>query len=137
MTQEYIKKYIDTILYESTGHEKCLNWPLENEIHWLSKQINDIIYVEYFDATIPLDRGIIRGTLIDIIRKYLDTKDPEVIFEYYDIKEFPGDWFDVYETTIDLMKHHVRKAELDSGVYEEKLKQIIGTIKFLIPNLCA
>lgn len=136
MTQDYIKKYLDTILYESTGHEKYLNWPLGNEIHWLSKQINDIIYVEYFDATIPLDRGIIGGTLIDIIRKYLDTKDPKVIFEYYDnIKEFPGDWFDVYENTITLMKHHVRKALLDSDVYEDKLKQIIGTIKFLISNL--
>lgn len=133
MTQEYIKNYIDTILYESTGHEKYLNWPLGNEIHWLSKQINDIIYVEYFDATITIDRGIIRGTLIDIIRKYLDTKDPEVIFEYYDkdIGEFPGDWFDVYENTIDLMKHHVKKIDLDSDVYEDKLKQIIGTIKFL------
>ena len=133
MTQEYIKKYLDTILYESTGHEKYLNWPLGNEIHWLSKQINDIIYVEYFDATIPLDRGIIRGTLIDIIRKYLNTNDPATIFKYYDrdIKEFPGDWFDVYETTIDLMKHHVKKVQLDSDVYEEKLKQIIGTIKFL------
>lgn len=132
MTQEYIKKYLDTILYES-GYEKYLNWPLGNEIHWLSKQINDIIYVEYFDATIPLDRGIIRGTLIDIIRKYLDTNDSGIIFEYYDgdIKEFPGDWFDVYENTIDLMKHHVKKVPLDEDVYEEKLKQIIGTIKFL------
>lgn len=93
MTREYIKKYLDTILYESTGHEKYLNWPLGNEIHWLSKQINDIIYVEYFDATITLDRGIIRGTLIDIIRKYLNTNDPATIFKYYDrdIGEFPGD----------------------------------------------
>ena len=131
MTQDYIKKYLDTILYES-GYEKYLNWPLGNEIHWLSKQINDIIYVGYFDATISLDPNLIRGTLIDIIRKYLDTKDPEVIFEYYDnIKEFPGDWFDVYETTIDLMKHHVKTVQLDSDVYEEKLKQIIGTIKYL------
>lgn len=136
MDINYIKKYLDTILYESTGYEKYLNWPLGNEIHWLSKQINDIIYVEYFDATISLDLNLIRGTLIDIIRKYLDTKDPEVIFKYYDdIKEFPGDWFDVYENTIDLMKHHVKKARLDSDVYEEKLKQIIGTIKFLISNL--
>ena len=136
MDINYIKKYLDTIHYESTGYEKYLNWPLGNEIHWLSKQINDIIYVEYFDATISLDLNLIRGTLIDIIRKYLDTKDPEVIFKYYDdIKEFPGDWFDVYENTIDLMKHHVKKARLDSDVYEEKLKQIIGTIKFLISNL--
>ena len=133
MTQEYIKKYLDTILYEYTGHEKYLNWPLGNELHWLSKQINDIIYVEYFDATISLDLNLIRGTIIDIIRKYLDTNDSGIIFEYYDrdIKEFPGDWFDVYETTIDLMKHHVKTVQLDSDVYEEKLKQIIGTIKFL------
>ena len=112
MTQEYIKKYLDTILYESTGHEKYLNWPLGNELHWLSKQINDII------------------------RKYLDTNDPTVIFNYFnkDIGEYPGDWFDVYENTITLMKHHVKKAQLDEDVYEEKLKQIIGTIKFLIPN---
>ena len=133
MTQEYIKKYLDTILYEYTGHEKYLNWPLGNELHWLSKQINDIIYVEYFDATISLDLNLIRGTIIDIIRKYLDTNDSGIIFEYYDgdIKEFPGDWFDVYENTIDLMKHHVKKVPLDEDVYEEKLKQIIGTIKFL------
>lgn len=136
MDINYIKKYLDTILYESTGHEKYLNWPLGNELHWLSKQINDIIYVEYFDATISLDLNLIRGTIIDIIRKYLDTNDSGIIFEYYDtIKEFSGDWFDVYETTIDLMKHHVKKAQLDEDVYEEKLKQIIGTIKFLIPNL--
>ena len=126
---------MDTILYESTGHEKYLNWPPGNELHWLSKQINDVIYVEYFDATISLDRGLIRGTIIDIIRKYLGTNDSEVIFKYYeDIKEYPGDWFDVYENTITLMKHHVKKIDLDSDVYEEKLKQIIGTIKFLIPN---
>lgn len=132
MTQDYIKKYLDTILYESTGHEKYLNWPMGNELHWLSKQINDIIYAEYFDATISLDPNLIRGTIIDIIRKYLDTNDSGIIFEYYDnIKKFPGDWFDVYETTIDLMKHHVKKAQLDEDVYEEKLKQIIGTIKFL------
>ena len=132
MTQEYIKKYIDTSLYESTGHEKYLNWPLGNELHWLSKQINDIIYVEYFDATISLDRGLIRGTIIDIIRKYLDTNDSGIIFEYYDtIKVFLGDWFDVFENTITLMKHHVKKIDLDSDVYEEKLKQIIGTLKFL------
>ena len=132
MTQEYIKKYLDTILYESTGHEKYLNWPLGNELHWLSKQINDIIYVEYFDATISLDRGLIRGTIIDIIRKYLDTNDSGIIFEYYeDIKEYPGDWFDIYENTITLMKHHVKKIDLDSDVYEEKLEQIIGTLKFL------
>lgn len=136
MTQDYIKKYLDTILYESTSHEKYLNWPLGNELHWLSKQINDVIYVEYFDATISLDPNLIRGTIIDIIRKYLDTNDSGIIFEYYDnIKKFPGDWFDVYETTIDLMKHHVKKVQLDEDVYEEKLKQIIGTIKFLIPNL--
>lgn len=136
MTQEYIKKYLDTTLYESTGHEKYLNWPLGNELHWLSKQINDIIYVEYFDATISLDRGLIRGTIIDIIRKYLDTKDPNVIFNFFNknIGEYPGDWFDVYENTITLMKHHVKKIDLDENVYEEKLKQIIGTIKFLIPN---
>ena len=136
MTQEYIKKYLDTILYESTGHEKYLNWPLGNELHWLSKQINDIIYAEYFDATISLDPNLIRGTIIDIIRKYLDTNDSKIIFKYCeDIKEYPGDWFDVYESTITLMKHHVKKTELDSDVYEEKLKQIIGTLKFLIPNL--
>lgn len=136
MTQDYIKKYLDTILYESTGHEKYLNWPLGNELHWLSKQINDIIYAEYFDATISLDPNLIRGTIIDIIRKYLDTNDPTVIFNYFnkDIGEYPGDWFDVYENTITLMKHHVKKAQLDEDVYEEKLKQIIGTIKFLIPN---
>lgn len=132
MTQEYIKKYIDTILYESTGHEKYLNWPLGNELHWLSKQINDIIYVEYFDATISLDRGLIRGTIIDIIRKYLSTNDFGIIFEYYeDIKEYPGDWFDIYENTILLMEHHVNKTTLDVDVYEEKLNQIIGTLKFL------
>jgi hypothetical protein len=132
MTQEYIKKYIDTILYESTGHEKYLNWPLGNELHWLSKQINDIIYVEYFDATISLDRGLIRGTIIDIIRKYLGTNDFGIIFEYYeDIKEYPGDWFDIYENTILLMEHHVNKTTLDVDVYEEKLNQIIGTLKFL------
>lgn len=135
MTSDYIKKYLDTMIHEYTGFEKYLNWPLGNELHWLSKQINDIIYVEYFDATETLDRGI-RGSIIDIIRKYLDTNDPEVIFKYYnDIGEFPGDWFDIYENTIDLMKHHVKKTELDLDVYEEKLKQIIGTIKFLIPNL--
>jgi len=133
MDINYIKKYLDTILYEFTGHEKYLNWPLGNELHWLSKQINDIIYVEYFDATISLDRGLIRGTIIDIIRKYLDTNDPTVIFNYFnkDIGECPGDWFDVYENTITLMKHHVKKIDLDSDVYEEKLKQIIGTLKFL------
>lgn len=136
MDINYIKKYLDTFLYESTGHEKYLNWPLGNELHWLSKQINDIIYVEYFDATISLDPNLIRGTIIDIIRKYLDTKDPNVIFNYFnkDIGEYPGDWFDVFENTITLMKHHVKKAQLDEDVYEEKLKQIIGTIKFLIPN---
>lgn len=136
MTQDYIKKYIDTILYESTGHEKYLNWPLGNELHWLSKQINDIIYVEYFDATISLDRGLIRGTIIDILRKYLGTNDSEVIFEYFDnIKEFPGDWFDTYEYVDRLMRYHVKKSELDEDEYENILKKVIGILKFLIKNL--
>ena len=67
----------------------------------------------------------------------MDTKDPEVIFDYYDnIKKFIGDWFDIFEDITLLMEHHVNKTTLDVDIYEEKIKQIIGTIKYLIPDLC-